>query len=88
MYWQKRFNRSSKDAELEEKIKKTIRKVHENYGYRRIYGVLRTEGLAVNRKRVQRIVQEVRASGYGSTRTEAGHIILTRGKSERWHPIG
>ena len=58
MYWQKRFNRSSKDAELEEKIK-TIRKVHENYGYRRIYGVLRTEGLAVNRKRVQRIVQKL-----------------------------
>lgn len=58
MYWQKRFNRPSKDAELEGKIK-AIRNSHENYGYRRIYGALRAEGLSVNRKRVQRLVQRL-----------------------------
>lgn len=47
-----------KDAELEGKIK-AIRNSHENYGYRRIYGALRAEGLSVNRKRVQRLVQRL-----------------------------
>ena len=58
MYWQKRLNRPSKDAELEGKIK-AIRNSHANYGYRRIYGALRAEGLSVNRKRVQRVVQRL-----------------------------
>ena len=40
MYWQKRFDRTNKDADLEEKII-DIRSNHKNYGYRRIYGHLR-----------------------------------------------
>ncbi len=55
MYWQKRFDREDPDRELEEKILK-IRDQHKDFGYRRICGLLRKEGLLVNKKRVQRII--------------------------------
>ena len=57
MYWQKRFDREDPDAELLQKIKE-IREEHKNYGYRRLWGELRKQGLAVNKKRVHRIVQK------------------------------
>lgn len=57
MYWQKHFDQPSKDEELKDKIK-AIRAVNKDYGYRRIYGKLRSQGLTVNHKRVQRIMQE------------------------------
>lgn len=58
MYWQKRFDRPAKDAELEDKIQ-AIRKENPSFGYRRIWGKLRAEGQKVNRKRVQRIVKKL-----------------------------
>ena len=57
MYWQKRFDREDPDAELLKKIKE-IREEHKDYGYRRLWGELRKQGLAVNKKRVHRIVQK------------------------------
>jgi len=56
MYWQKRFDKINKDAVLEEKII-DIRANHKNYGYRRIYGHLRNQGIIINKKKVQRLVQ-------------------------------
>ena len=55
MYWQKRFDVPSSDADLEMKIS-TIRKNNKDYGYRRIWGKLRENGVLVNCKRVQRLV--------------------------------
>jgi len=57
MYWQKRFDREDPDAELLQIIR-NIRKVHKDYGYRRICGELHKRGFKVNKKRVQRIVQK------------------------------
>lgn len=42
MYWQKRFDRENKDLDLEEKILE-IRKEHKDFGYRRVYGELKTQ---------------------------------------------
>ena len=56
MYWQKRFDKENPNKELEEKILE-IRKNHKDFGYRRIYGELRKQGLVVNKKCVQRIMQ-------------------------------
>ena len=58
MYWQKRFDKKNPDQELEEKILE-IRNHNKDFGYRRIYGQLRKQGLVVNKKRVQRIVQKL-----------------------------
>ena len=57
MYWQKRFDRVDADAELLQKIKE-IREEHKEYGYRRLWGELRKQGIEVNKKKVHRIVQK------------------------------
>ena len=57
MYWQKRFDHEDPDAELLQQIK-TIRDEHKDYGYRRLWGELRKQGIEVNKKRVHRIVQK------------------------------
>ena len=57
MYWQKRFGREDPDAELLQQINE-IREVHKDYGYRRLWGELKRQGIEVNKKRVQRIVQK------------------------------
>ena len=57
MYWQKRFNDEDPDAELLQKIQK-IRETHKDYGYRRMHGELRKQGLIVNRKRIHRIFKK------------------------------
>ena len=57
MYWQKRLDREDPDAELLHKIKE-IRKEHKDYGYRRLWGELRKQGIEVNKKKVHRIVQK------------------------------
>ena len=57
MYWQKRFDRVNPNEELENKIKETHIE-HKDFGYRRIYGLLRGEGYIVNKKKVQRIMQK------------------------------
>ncbi|PHV69174.1 IS3 family transposase [Sporanaerobium hydrogeniformans] len=58
MYWQKRFNRENPNEDLEQRILE-IRKENKDFGYRRIYGELRKQGLIVNKKRVQRIIQKL-----------------------------
>ena len=58
MYWQKRFDRENPDRELEERILE-IRKLHKDYVYRRILGELRNQNIVVNKKKVQRIMQEL-----------------------------
>jgi len=57
MYWQKRFDREDPDTELLKKIT-DIREEHKDYGYRRLWGELRKQGVEVNKKRVHRIVQK------------------------------
>ena len=57
MYWQKRFDRENPNKELEEKIME-IHSNHKDFGYRRMLGELRKQGYLVNKKRVQRIMQE------------------------------
>ena len=59
MYWQKRLNRPNKDIEIENKILK-IRKENPNYGYRRITAMLKRLGLKINKKKVQRLVQNLK----------------------------
>jgi len=58
MYWQKRFDRCNPNDGLEKTILQ-IRKDHKDFGYRRICGELRKQGMDVNKKRVQRIVQKL-----------------------------
>ncbi|KAB1437819.1 IS3 family transposase [Candidatus Galacturonibacter soehngenii] len=58
MYWQKRFDRENPNEDLEQRILE-IRKENKDFGYRRIYGELRKQGLIANKKRVQRIVQKL-----------------------------
>ena len=53
MYWQKRFDRVNPDQEVEDKIQE-IRSQHKDYGYRRMTGELKNQGLCVNKKKVQR----------------------------------
>ena len=86
MYWQKRFDKQNPDQELEEKILK-IRKDNKDFGYRRIYGQLRKEGLVVNKKRVQRIVQRLglqvksftrKSRKYSSYKGKVGHVAPNR----------
>ena len=50
MYWQKRFERNNPDQDIEQKILE-IRKDHKNFGYRRIYGELKKQGLLINKKK-------------------------------------
>ena len=58
MYWQKRFERENPDKKLESLILQ-IHKENPNYGYRRIYGLLRKQGLLINKKRVHRITKKL-----------------------------
>ena len=67
MYWQKRQHRENPDQPLENAILE-IRKKHENYGYRRIYGELRRNGIRVNKKKVQRLVQNLQLQVKNFTR--------------------
>ncbi|WP_348524036.1 IS3 family transposase [Peptoniphilus lacrimalis] len=59
MYWQERLDNTNKDEEIEEKIKE-VRKDNPNYGYRRITAMLRKQGLLINKKKVQRLVQKLK----------------------------
>ena len=58
MYWQKRFDREDPNKELEEKIIE-IRNEHKDFGYRRVWGELKNQGIEVNKKRVQRIMKKL-----------------------------
>lgn len=58
MYWQQRLDRPNKDEKVEKKIL-DIRKDNPNYGYRRITAMLRKQGLLINKKKVQKLVQKL-----------------------------
>ena len=86
MYWQKRFNLPSPDADIEAKIV-AIRKSDKDFGYRRIWGKLHEEGLLINRKRVQRLVQKLglqvtsfihKSRKYNSYKGTVGHVAPNR----------
>lgn len=86
MYWQKRFDRENPDQELERAILQ-IRKNNKDFGYRRIYGALRKQGLIVNKKRVQRIMQKLglqvtsftrKSRKYSSYRGKVGKVTSNR----------
>ncbi|MCD7958750.1 MAG: IS3 family transposase [Ruminococcus sp.] len=57
MYWQKRLERLNPNKEIEELITELHFK-HENYGYRRMTGELRKQGILINKNKVQRIMQK------------------------------
>lgn len=86
MYWQKRFDRINPNEELENKIKE-IHHEHKDYGYRRVYGLLRSEGYTVNKKKVQRIMQKLgfqvtsftrKSRRYNSYKGKVGKITPNR----------
>lgn len=86
MYWQKRFDKENPDQELEEKIIE-IRKNHRNFVYRRIYGEFKKQGLVVNKKRIQRIVQKLglqvtsftrKSRKYSSYKGKVRHVAPNR----------
>lgn len=51
------LQKQKEDADLRDKIEEIVVE-HERYGYRRVTAQLRREGVIVNKKRVQRIMQE------------------------------
>ena len=86
MYWQKRFNRTNPDRNLEKNIL-DIRDKHKDFGYRRIHAVLRKEGINVNKKKVQRIIQKLglqvtsytrKSRRYNSYKGKVGRIAPNR----------
>lgn len=86
MYWQKRFDRINPDKEIEERII-SIRNDHENFGYRRILAVLKKEGMTINKKKVQRIMQNLglqvtsytrKSRKYNSYKGKVGRIAPNR----------
>ncbi|GLB61031.1 hypothetical protein NCCP133_31620 [Cytobacillus sp. NCCP-133] len=46
MYWQKRFNESNPDEEIEKIIQEIVDRHNGNYGYRRIDMELRKKGIS------------------------------------------
>ena len=50
MYWQKRFDRENPDRELKEKILE-IRKMHKDYGYRRMFGELQIKAALLTKRK-------------------------------------
>lgn len=86
MYWQKRFERENPNHELEQKIL-DIRKKHKDFGYRRIHGELKKQGMVINKKKIQRIVQKLnlqvtsftrKSRKYSSYKGKVGKITLNR----------
>lgn len=86
MYWQKRFDRVNPNEKLENKIKE-IHIEHKDFGYRRVYGLLRREGYVVNKKKVQRIMQKFglqvtsftrKSRKYSSYKGNVGKIVSNR----------
>lgn len=59
--------RKNPDKELENKIQE-IRHQHKDYGYRRMTGELKNQGFCVNKKKVQRIMQNLKLQATFFTR--------------------
>lgn len=83
MYWQKRFDRIDPNKELEEQIL-AIHGEHKDFGYRRVLALLRKDGVAINKKKVQRIMQKLGLQVTSYTR-KSDVIILTRARLGELH---
>nr|WP_084179150.1 IS3 family transposase [Virgibacillus alimentarius] len=59
MYWQKRFNETNPDKEIEKVIQDIFEEHNGNYGYRRINIELRNREYIVNHKKVLRIMNKL-----------------------------
>lgn len=70
------LQKQKEDADLRDRIENIIVK-HERYGYRRVTAQLRREGIGVNKKRVQRIMQQegliCKATKKWVTTTDSNH---------------
>jgi len=86
MYWQKRFDRDNPDQEIE-KLILDIREEHKDFGYRRILGELRKNGVVVNKKKVQLIIRKLglqvtsftrKSRKYSSYKGKVGKIAPNR----------
>lgn len=86
MYWQKRFDQTSPDTELEERIL-VIRKENPDYGYRRIQGELLNLGMKINKKKVHRLTKKLslqvtsftrKSRKYSSYKGKVGKIAPNR----------
>ena len=67
MYWQKWFDRKKPDQEIEEEMLK-IREKHKDYGCLRMTRELRNREFHVNKKKVQRLIRELRLEVRAYTR--------------------
>lgn len=86
MYCQKRFDRIDPNKELEEQIL-AIHGEHKDCGYRRVLALLRKDGVAINKKKVQRIMQKLglqvtsytrKSRRYNSYKGKVGRIAPNR----------
>jgi len=86
MYWQKRFDKKNPNQDIEDKILE-IHEKNQNYGYRRMCGELRNQKFAVNKKKVQRIMQKLnlqvtsftrRSRKYSSYKGKVGTVAPNR----------
>ena len=86
MYWQKCFDRGNTDQKLGDKILE-IRKNNKYYGYRHMWGKLRNQGFAVNKKKVQRIMHRLslqvtsytyKSRKYSSYKGKVGRTVSNR----------
>ena len=86
MYRQKKWNEEDKDQALKDEIL-AIRREHKDYGYRKIHLELKNRAWIVNKKKVQRLIQDmglqVRAHGrkykkYNSYKGVVGKIKKNR----------
>ncbi|OFK56973.1 integrase [Globicatella sp. HMSC072A10] len=66
MYWQAQWKRPNPDQKIKDKML-SIREKHPNYGYRRMHAMLVKDGWKINRKKVQRLCQElkIQVKNYG-----------------------
>lgn len=93
-----RFSKPDNDEELKEHIKDIFYKSKERYGVRRVHASLRNEGIIVNHKKVQRLMNEMSLCGkrkkqkYHSYMGKVGHIaeniinrnFVTDGPNKKW----
>ena len=84
MYWQKRFDRVDPNKEIEERIL-AIHGEHKDFGYRRILALLRKDGVIINKKKVQRIMQKLGLQVTSYTR-KSRHYHSYKGKIGRIAP--
>ncbi|NCA95422.1 MAG: IS3 family transposase, partial [Methanomicrobia archaeon] len=59
----KRLARPDKDSEVKKHIRDIFNKNKGRYGVRRVWATLRNEGISINHKKVQRLMNEMSLSG-------------------------